>query len=105
MATTKMMVLSNPVPGREDEYNDWYTNRHIPDVVACPGLVSGQRFKIEGDDRWKYAAIYEIEGDVAAAQAGMMARANTPAMPISDSLDAAGALMITLSPIMKPHTK
>ncbi len=35
------VVHSNPVAGREDEYNDWYSNRHLADVVAVPGALVG----------------------------------------------------------------
>ncbi len=38
------LVFNNPVPGKEKEYLDWYDNRHIIDVTAIPGFVSGQRF-------------------------------------------------------------
>lgn len=37
------LVFSNPVAGKEDEYNSWYDQQYIPDVVAVPGFVSGQR--------------------------------------------------------------
>jgi hypothetical protein len=106
MAISRMLVLSNAVPGREDEYNAWYSNIHLADVVACPQMVSGQRFRVSsGDERWKYAAIYEVEGDVQTALAGMNARAGTPDMQISDALNIADVLMVTLEPITKLHTK
>jgi hypothetical protein len=106
MAISRMLVLSNALPGREDEYNEWYSNRHLADVVACPQMVSGQRFRVNsGDERWKYAAIYEIEGDVQAALASMNARAGTPDMPISDAMNVADVLMVTLEPITKLQTK
>lgn len=62
------VVHSNPVPGHEDEYNDWYSNRHLADVVAVPGFVSAQRFCLmdtdaEGAPRQKYMAIYTMETD------------------------------------------
>ena len=37
-------VFSNPVPGRETEYNNWYDQLHAPDVVSIPGFVTAQRF-------------------------------------------------------------
>lgn len=46
MATHIFDVHSNPVPGREDEYNDWYTNQHLSDVLASPGFVAAQRFEV-----------------------------------------------------------
>lgn len=67
MPRYKMLVLSRPIEGREDEYNDWYQNTHLKQIVAIPGFVSAQRFKIavnmRGDDGYPYAAIYEIETD------------------------------------------
>jgi len=62
------VVLSNPVPGREDEYNDWYTNQHLGDVTAVPGFVGAQRFRLvdadaEGAPQQRYMAIYSMETD------------------------------------------
>ncbi len=59
------VVLSNPTQGREDEYNDWYTDRHLADVVAVPGFVSAQRFRLrdtkaEGAPQQHYMAIYTM---------------------------------------------
>ena len=45
MRNFRLVVLTNPVAGREDEYNDWYSNRHLGDVIAIPGIVAAQRFK------------------------------------------------------------
>src|SRR5678815_3844677 len=45
-ATHLQIALSDPVEGREAEFNDWYTGRHLPDVLAVPGFVGGQRFKV-----------------------------------------------------------
>jgi hypothetical protein len=33
------LVFSNPVEGREDEYNAWYDEVHLPDVQRIPGVV------------------------------------------------------------------
>ncbi|WP_167480822.1 hypothetical protein [Mesorhizobium waimense] len=37
-------VLNNPVEGREAEFNAWYDDRHVHDILRLPGLVSAQRF-------------------------------------------------------------
>lgn len=52
-------------PAREDEYNDWYDNVHVPDILATPGFVRARRFvhKELRDGRGKYMAMYEIESD------------------------------------------
>lgn len=105
MAKYNLVVLSNPVAGKEDEYNAWYTDIHIPDVVRCEGFTGGQRFKVgEGFDApHKYMAIYEMEtDDPAAVIAGMTAKAGTPALSISPALDADGVAM-TLYKVISPH--
>jgi hypothetical protein len=56
-------VASLPTsPEREAEYNDWYDNVHLPEVVACPGFVSGRRFG-PAEPGLPYIAIYEIESE------------------------------------------
>ena len=39
------MVLSNPVPGRDADYNDWYDNIHLRDAMRFRGSIATQRFK------------------------------------------------------------
>jgi hypothetical protein len=65
-----LLVQSRPAdPARDDEFNDWYTNTHIPEVCAVPGIVGARRYKVHdpGPDRgeaWPaYIAVYEIDCD------------------------------------------
>lgn len=94
MAKYCFVVLSNPVKGREDEYNDWYNSRHLTDVLAVPGFVAAQRFKVAKPDSplpHQYMALYEIEtGNLSATLKEMYTRAGTDAMPISPALDLPG---------------
>jgi hypothetical protein len=91
MAHFALVVFSNPVAGREDEYNEWYSNRHLSDVLRVPGFKSAQRFKLAQNDPaapWKYLAIYEFEAEnPAAAMKALTVRAGTPEMVISDAMD------------------
>ncbi|WP_435229569.1 hypothetical protein [Streptomyces sp. Tue6028] len=87
------VVLTNPVEGKEDEYNEWYTNTHVHDALAVPGFVSAQRFKLADAQRneapypWSYLAIYEIEtDDLQKSIDELSVRYNTPAMVISEAL-------------------
>ena len=50
---------------REEEFNDWYDNIHLPDVLETPGFVAATRYVIREpqDGRGKYIAVYEIETD------------------------------------------
>ena len=47
----------------EDGFNHWYSNHHLPKVVACPGVISGRRYVARGldADTAKYWAFYEVE--------------------------------------------
>ncbi|HEX7854160.1 MAG TPA: hypothetical protein VF503_10730 [Sphingobium sp.] len=69
MPKFKMVALTNPVRGRDDEFNDWYQNIHLPEIVAYKGMVSAQRFKVAvplqepGGTSFGYLAIYDIDTD------------------------------------------
>lgn len=109
MAKYSYVVLSNPVPGREDEYNAWYDNQHIPDVLKVPGIVSAQRLKLAQEKSrlpGKYLAIYELDSDDPSRTiAELNARAGTPQMPMSDALDMSTltrSLFAPLGPALKP---
>ncbi len=53
-------------PARETEFNDWYDNMHIPDMLQVPGMIKASRWvnasPLEGQRR-KYLALYELETD------------------------------------------
>ena len=92
MAAYKLVVMTGPKPGRDKEYNDWYNNQHLADVVAVPGFRSAQRFKLTdamgAEHRNAYMAIYEIDSDdPKAVLAEMFSRSGTPAMVLSEALD------------------
>ncbi len=92
MGKYRLVVLTEPVAGREKEYNDWYNNQHLADVVAVPGFGGAQRFRLKelcgGEFKQRYLAIYEIEAnDYAAVIKEMMSRAGTTAMLISEAMD------------------
>jgi hypothetical protein len=94
MPRFKLIVMSNPVEGREDEYNDWYSNTHLRDVLrVVPGMVAAQRFRRTAAQAgntaqpYEYLAIYECEADdVQIVIDGLKARAGTPDMPISSAM-------------------
>ena len=56
MAKHVFVVFTNPVEGKDATYNDWYDNRHLPDVLDVPGFVSAQRFRLS--DTQRAAAAY-----------------------------------------------
>ncbi|QLL06850.1 DUF4286 family protein [Mycobacterium vicinigordonae] len=49
-------------PEREQEYNTWYDEVHLGELVALDGIVSARRLRpVNGEG--PYIALYEIEGD------------------------------------------
>jgi hypothetical protein len=107
MARQLLFVFSNPVEGREDEYNDWYTNHHLREILAIEGFHSAQRFELADarmtrdtpDAPWRYVAVYEVEenalerADAALYQLARTERAEaleagrTPALVMSPAMD------------------
>ena len=95
MARHQLLALTNPVAGREAEFERWYAERHIPDLLAVPGFVSGQLFQLsdatgQNNPGWTWLAVYELEtDDPDALMAEVRGRLGTDAMPVSDTLDPA----------------
>jgi hypothetical protein len=105
MARYTFVVLANAVEGQDDEFNKWYDDRHLPDVLAVKGFVAAQRFKLANTDpaqefTHRYLSLYEVEtDDLDETNRGLMEATQTGNMPISESLDAAGAIARYFEPI------
>jgi hypothetical protein len=67
MAKFKMIALTTPVAGREEEFHVWYQNVHLPELCTVAGLHGAQRYKLVtkfiGEDTNQWLAIYDIECD------------------------------------------
>lgn len=52
-------------PSREKEFNDWYNNIHLPDILETPGFVRAVRYENTNpaEGQGKFLAMYEIETD------------------------------------------
>jgi len=48
---------------KESEFNDWYNNIHVPDMLETPGFMRTTRFQNSNpaEGRGKFVAFYEIE--------------------------------------------
>lgn len=44
-----VVVLTNAVPGRDAEFNDWYTNVHVPEVLGVPEFAAAWCFGAVSD--------------------------------------------------------
>jgi hypothetical protein len=75
------LVLSEPPDGVSDEeFNRWY-DAHLEEILATPGFVAARRFRLEpvvenpgSPVRYRYLAIYEIDGDPNEALAALEQR-------------------------------
>ena len=76
MASWLFIVESNCIdPAREKEFNDWYNQIHIPDIMSTKHINKATRYELTtppgkldyitslADGRGKYLAVYEIETD------------------------------------------
>lgn len=64
-----LLALTNPVEGREDDFNAWYDEFHLREVVRYgTGMSAGRRFRLSRTQRagqvqppWSYLAWYDFE--------------------------------------------
>ena len=82
-----MMVMANPVPGKDVEFNSWYDG-HIRDIMKLPGVIRAQRFKMlsrtgRADPAFSYFILYEFTGsqDELTAAMGAAAKEGRLALP------------------------
>jgi hypothetical protein len=103
MAQYCFVAITDSVPGKEEEFNTWYEQQHVGDVLRVPGFVAARRFKLvqaEGSLPGRYLSLYEVEtDDPQTAFAELMKRAGTNQMVISEAMDtskAVAALFVAL---------
>jgi hypothetical protein len=67
MAKYLLFAFSDCVdPSREKEFNDWYDNMHVPDMLETPGMIRATRWvsaSPKENQHRKYLALYELETD------------------------------------------
>ncbi|ALJ16399.1 DUF4286 family protein [Sphingopyxis macrogoltabida] len=100
MIVSKLIVLSNPVEGKEDEFNKWYDQQHVPDIMRVPGVVGAQRFRggagtKSGVGSFRYLAIFDIESpEPGLVVDEIMRRSGTDEMPRSDAISSTRFAML-----------
>ena len=101
MATYVLIALNGPTPGEgdADAYNRWYTEVHMGEVLATPGVVSADRYEVVmSNTPWPYVAIYQIETDDLDATLTWMAEHSTDFHPAFDRESSAHILAVRLDP-------
>ena len=91
------IVFSKPAEGKDDEFNEWYDNVHIPELLAAPGMLSAQRYNLHDAETYRmeggkppehrYCIIYEMEGDVDAIMAKIQEAVAEGKINMADCLD------------------
>ena len=60
------VVLTNPTEGRDSEFNRWYDERHLGEVLSLGPFRAVERFRIvetspEQASPYRYLALYEVD--------------------------------------------
>ena len=89
MGRFAFVVQTDPVPGRDREYNEWYDEIHLAEVCSFPGFTGARRFRlVDGEGRHRYLAIYELETDDPQRDLAELTKAaGTERMQMTDALD------------------
>jgi hypothetical protein len=98
MPKAVLVVQSDPAPGREDEYNEWYSKTHLGEVCSVPGFTGARRYKLKGTlgpegvqpadaSMPQYLALYELDtDDPERALLEMVTRVNDGRIFMSDAI-------------------
>jgi hypothetical protein len=105
MARGVLVVYTNPVsPELETDFNDWYDQVHLPEVLSVAGFTSATRYRLAdvqmpgsaaaaAAQRHRYLAIYEVDDLATAAEA---LRAAAPAMTAGPAMDVTDVRPVSL---------
>lgn len=102
------LVFSNAIEGRDEEFNDWYDNVHVRDLLAIPGFRSAHRYDLLDTainknpamppPAHRYLCIYEMEGDVDAIMAKVQESVMSGGIMMTDAMDAVESRLSFWSP-------
>jgi hypothetical protein len=106
------LAFTNPTEGNEKEFNRWYEEQHLADVIDVPGFVCARRYRLAAPSaqfkfntktaEHRYLALYEIEtDDIDGVMRELESRVGTPAVVMTEAID-----MSTLnSPVLELITE
>jgi hypothetical protein len=105
------IVYTNAAEGTDEEFNKWYDEVHVPDLLKIPGVVKAERFKVadwqsaprgellevvpveEAELPHRYLAVYTIESDDPAAVLREISSKATSEMSISETLKESSTIL------------
>jgi hypothetical protein len=93
-----MVVMTEPVAGRDDEFNEWYDNVHVPEMLKVPGVSAAQRFVAVPSNAGvvpaqRYMTIYEFDVDIDDALSNLTEARPRTTRHISDALDESASVV------------
>jgi len=72
VAETILVTSVDISDGAEKEFNHWYNEVHLPEVLACPGFIRASRYECTSGQP-RYIAMYELEDEAALTTPEMQA--------------------------------
>ena len=106
-----LLVFTNAMEGREAEFDQWYDDVHVPDVLAVPGVVAAQRYRVTEIDQpevaglpsppppaHRFLAVYELDRDPSEVMADFVARVTDGSMRLYEALDMGSIGLSTWAP-------
>jgi hypothetical protein len=87
MAKGKLIVTARPEsPETLEDFNRWYDERHIPEMLELPGFTAARRYRsLDGES---FVTLYDAD-DIEKAKAGMAEAQKSGGMsrPVGVNLD------------------
>jgi hypothetical protein len=64
------LVLSDATEGREAAFNQWYNEKHLPELLEMPEITAARRYRLAqeqmpgmSESANRYLAVYEVEAE------------------------------------------
>lgn len=98
------LAFSNAKAGREAEFEQWYRDVHVPDLLAIPGVRSAQRYALDDVSSndgapHRHLAVYEVDGDAEQIMTDLATRFAEGSIVVSDALDITSVAMTFWRPL------
>ncbi len=100
MPIFQLQVFINPIAGRDAEFNAWYDEVHVPEVLGLPGFLRARRFAVHplGDGTMRYLTVYDVEAE-GPEQVLERVAAGQPTFRASEAVDLSSAVIVATSPL------
>jgi hypothetical protein len=101
----RLAVMTNAAEGRDDDFNAWYDNVHVPEVMTVDGFATAQRYRlvktVAGEFQAKYLSIYGLEANDAAGAGAALKAMGGVKFQLTDAMGRSGASIVAFEPTAK----